>query len=343
MRDDADGTGLAEVADVPASAPTRTAADAADAARGLLALARAPSTQRAYNSDWRIFEAWCREADLPALPAHPATVAMFVAAQAVAGRKPSTLARRVAAIAQRHKAHEHGRPQDHPQAQVLAGVLSGAARSSGRRPSRKRAADADVTRDMLKACAGASLRAHRDRALVALGMAGAFRRSELVALRLSDLTWRDEGVDVLVRSSKADQEGAGQVVAVLDGARLSPVTHLRAWLLAAGLIGTDGTVPEGESEREVFRRISRRDQLVDTGMSDRGVALVVKQLAAVAGYDPAGFSAHSLRSGFLTAAARARASIFKMQEVSRHKSVDVLAGYVRDAERYRDHAGKDFL
>ena len=118
MRDDTSGTGLAKVANapatVPASAPTRTAADAADAARGLLALARAPSTQRAYGSDWRIFEAWCREADLPALPAHPATVAMFVAAPAVAGRKPSTLARRVAAIAQHRKAHEHGRPQGHP-------------------------------------------------------------------------------------------------------------------------------------------------------------------------------------------------------------------------------------
>lgn len=148
---------------------------------------------------------------------------------------------------------------------------------------------------------------------------------------------------MFVRSSKTDQEGAGQVIAVLDGARLEPVGRLRAWLQAAGMMDAEGRAAEGQEEAEVFRRVSRRDTVLEVGMSDRGVALIVKRMAGDAGYDPAAFSGHSLRAGFLTAAARARASLFKMQEVSRHKSVDVLAGYVRDAERYRDHAGKDFL
>lgn len=133
------------------------------------------------------------------------------------------------------------------------------------------------------------------------------------------------------------------MVAVLDGIRLAPVAHLRAWLRAVGLMDEAGRIAAAQRERPVFRRLSRRDRLVDTGMGDRAVALLVKRLAAAAGYDLTVFSGHSLRAGFLTSAARAKASMFKVQEVSRQKSVDVLAGYVRDAERYRDHTGKDFL
>src|SRR3954454_10597333 len=69
-------------------------------------------------------------------------------------------------------------------------------------------------------------------------------------------------------------------------------------------------------------------------MSDRAVARLVRRRAAAAGYAKAAFAGHSLRSGFLTAAARAGASVPKMREVSRHKSMQVLADYVRDAELF---------
>ena len=78
-------------------------------------------------------------------------------------------------------------------------------------------------------------------------------------------------------------------------------------------------------------------------MSDRAVARLVQACAKAAGFDPAEFAGHSLRAGFLTAAARTGASVFKMREVSRHKSMQVLADYVRDAELFRDHAGTGFL
>ena len=111
------------------------------------------------------------------------------------------------------------------------------------------------------------------------------------------------------------------------------VTLVDAWLGAAQI--ADGFV---------FRRfVSRADHLSELPMDDAGVALVVKRRAAAAGLDAAEFSGHSLRSGFLTAAARAGASIWKMQEVSRHKSVQVLSGYVRSAELFDDHAGSGFL
>jgi integrase len=70
---------------------------------------------------------------------------------------------------------------------------------------------------------------------------------------------------------------------------------------------------------------------------------VVKAHARRVGLNAADFSGHSLRSGFLTSAAARGASIFKMMDVSRHKSVDTLRGYVRDADLFRHHAGSGLL
>ena len=69
----------------------------------------------------------------------------------------------------------------------------------------------------------------------------------------------------------------------------------------------------------------------------------VKAYAKRAGLDAQGFAGHSLRSGFLTSAAEAGASVFKMMEVSRHRSVDVLRGYVRRADLFHEHTGATFL
>lgn len=69
----------------------------------------------------------------------------------------------------------------------------------------------------------------------------------------------------------------------------------------------------------------------------------MKGYAERAGLDPALFAGHSLRAGFLTSAAVAGASVFKIVEVSRHRSMETVRGYVRDAELFRDHAGSTFL
>jgi site-specific recombinase XerD len=78
-------------------------------------------------------------------------------------------------------------------------------------------------------------------------------------------------------------------------------------------------------------------------LSAQTVAVVVKAYAERLGLDSHAFSGHSLRSGFLTSAAARGASLFKMMDVSRHKSVDTLRGYVRDADAFRDHAGAGLL
>ena len=78
-------------------------------------------------------------------------------------------------------------------------------------------------------------------------------------------------------------------------------------------------------------------------MSDRAIARIVQNYAALAGLDPAVLGAHSLRAGFLPKAARTGASLLKMQEVSRQKKLEVLLGYIRSAELFMDHAGGGFL
>jgi integrase len=131
--------------------------------------------------------------------------------------------------------------------------------------------------------------------------------------------------------SKTDQEGHGATIAVVRGSIACPVAALRLWLEAAAI--TAGPV---------FRAVKKGSGLGDR-LSSHGVAAVVKAHAQRVGLDPILFSGHSLRSGFLTSAAKRGASIFKMMDVSRHKSVDTLRGYVRDAELFQDHAGAGLL
>jgi integrase len=107
---------------------------------------------------------------------------------------------------------------------------------------------------------------------------------------------------------------------------------VRAWIEAAGL-----------DEGPLFRAVLKGSRLGPKRLSDRAVANVVKAHARRVGLNPVDFSGHSLRSGFLTSAAARGATIFKMMDVSRHKSVDTLRGYVRDAELFRDHAGAGLL
>jgi len=176
-----------------------------------------------------------------------------------------------------------------------------------------------------------ALRLSVDIALLLLGFAGALRRSELVALDCEDIEECETGMRITIRRSKTDQEGAGQTIAIVRGSIACPVAALKAWREAAGI--TSGAL---------FRSI-RKGGRVDARLTDQSVSDIVKVHAERVGLDPTLFAGHSLRAGFLTSAAKRGASIFKMMDVSRHRSVDTLRGYVRDAELFKDHAGAGLL
>ncbi len=305
--------------------------EALDAAAGYAKASRSAATWRAYESDWKLFQRWCEAVDCVPLPATPHTVALFLAAEATLGRAPPTLGRRLAAIRLMHVGARLASPHDAIEVdEVLRGI-----RRTFKRPSAQKspAVDEEIKR-MVDAVEPQTLRGLRDRALVLLGFAGAFRRSELVALDADHLTQRDEGLSVLIASSKTDQEGLGQIVAIprVSGSSYCPVRAVLDWMIVAGI-----------QSGPVFRRLYRGDTVGKTRLSPQSVALIIKDLAGKVGLDVTRYAGHSLRSGFLTSAAKNRASIFKMADQSRHKSLDVLRAYVRNEERFEDHAAEGLL
>ena len=297
------------------------------------AKAKAANTFRAYLSDWAQFERWCDERGLEPLPAKPEAVATYLAALATRGRADSTIARHCAAIAWRHGQNGLVNPQARDGRRVIADTLAGIRREQRARPSaRKAAITATQLSAMIARATGEGSRAIRDRAILALGLAAALRRSELVAIELDDVAFEERGLKLTLRHSKTDQDGEGQVIAVPVGKVLQPVARVQAWLAV-----------RGSQPGPLFTQIDPQGRMTGEAMSDRSIARLVQKYAALTGLDPASVAGHSLRAGFLTEASRSGASIAKMQEVSRHKKVEVLLGYVRSAELFDDHAGEGFL
>jgi integrase len=147
-----------------------------------------------------------------------------------------------------------------------------------------------------------------------------------------DIEKTAEGLRINIRHSKTDQEGRGEVIAIPRGSIARPVVALMTWIASASI-----------TEGAVFRPLTKGGRVLSARLTDRSVAEIIKSHAARVGLEPAQFSGHSLRSGFLTSAAARGASIFKLADQSRHKSMDVLRSYVRDAELFRNHAGDGLL
>jgi integrase len=168
----------------------------------------------------------------------------------------------------------------------------------------------------------------RDRALLLIGFAGGFRRSELVGLDLADIEHVRQGVVITLRRSKTDQEGAGRKIGIPHGrTRHCPVIALDNWISVSGIV-----------HGPVFRPVDRHGRAATERLSGEAVSLTVKERVAAAGIDPSGFSGHSLRAGFATSATQAGASSTKIRAQTGHASDAMLARYVRDVELFTGNA-----
>jgi len=304
-----------------------------EAARAYIAESQSSATKRAYASDWRIFEEFCRKHNLPALPTSPTTVALFLAEQAESGLKVKTIERRIAAISDVHSKAGETPPTKMKDSEAITAVMQGIRRVHGTKVEKKKPATDDIVLQLLDSIKGSELADIRDKALLAFGMASALRRHELGHLRIEDLSFSDEGVTVYIPHSKTDQEGEGQVIVVPNGKYIRPVHRLKEWIKAAG-------ITEGYVFRPLVKGGKRTRELP---LSGNAIATIVKNRSCDAGLDPKEFSGHSLRSGFVTSAARNKADLFKISDQSRHKSIDMLRQYVIDQNRYENHAGDSFL
>ena len=304
--------------------------DAHERAREFIQNAKASSTVRGYRSDWRSFETWCTASGLSALPAAPETVALYLASKA-AVLKPATLTRHMAAIAKAHQAAGHESPASMRHAAVSE-VLKGIRRTKGVAQVRKSPL---LAAQLIRALAvmRTDLVGLRDRALLLIGFAGAFRRSELVALDVSDVEIGEDGIAVTLRRSKTDQEGAGRKIGIPRGSSRDtcPVRSMQAWLAAASI-----------TEGPLFRSVNRHGR-VGGRLSDKHVAIVVKEAAAPIGLDAKSFAGHSLRAGLVTSAAILGRSDRSIMNQTGHRSVAMVQRYVRDASLFRDNAAQGLL
>ena len=175
---------------------------------------------------------------------------------------------------------------------------------------------------------GDTLRDSRDRALLLIGFAGGFRRSELVAINCSDIEHVPQGIIVHVRRSKTDQEGVGRQVGIPFGrTRWCPVTALNEWLEKAA-----------NEEGALFHQIDRHGNVLSGRLSGEAVSLIIKDRAATVGLPPEEYSGHSLRAGLATSAAAVGVSSWKIRQQTGHASDAMLARYIRDGELFVDNA-----
>ena len=237
----------------------------------------------------------------------------------------STLSRRLYALSAIHRLGGHPAPAEAPEVQA---VWSGIKRTHGTAPQQKAPTRTKIIARLVKPL-GDRPNDVRDRALLLIGFAGAFRRSELVALDVDDITETDDGLHIAVRRSKSDQEGAGDVVGVPYGSHppTCPVRAWRAWLEVSGI--TDGPA---------FRGITRHGTISDTRLTARAVADVVKARAKAAGLDATTFAAHSLRAGFATEAFGQGVPEFSVMRHGRWKSASSMRGYIREGSLWSDNA-----
>jgi integrase len=317
---------------IPAILPSSSSAElvpltiATERAREYIHHAKAPSTVRAYRSDWRHFCQWCVAHNLASLPAAPETVSLYLA-EFGGLLKPATLQRRLAAIAKAHQAAGFESPASMRHAAVSE-VWKGLKRMHGTAQECKAAVLTKDLRAMLRTLPG-NLLGTRDRALLLIGFAGAFRRSELVALQLEDCAFTTDGLVITLRRSKTDQEGEGRKVGIPYGSNLDtcPVRSLRAYLEASGIV----TGP-------LFRPINRHGRMGERGLSPFGVALVVKRYAVAAGFDGSRYAGHSLRAGLATSAAAAGVSERAIMDQTGHKSTSMMRRYIREGSLWRENA-----
>jgi site-specific recombinase XerD len=320
------GADLVPLPSVP-TLPAAPSVPALEQVREYIRASKAENTLRGYQSDWRHFCAWCERQGMCPMPAAAEVVAAYIAE--CAGRlKPGSIQRRLNAIAEAHKAAGLDSPTH---AGIVRNTLKGIRRTLGTAPAQKAPTLTDDIRAMIGATDAGAIGA-RDRALILLGFAGAFRRSELVGLDADDCAFGKDGLTVTLRRSKVDQESAGRKIGIPYGSNpeTCPVRTVQAWM-------EQGAIAEGP----VFRSINRHGHLGRRRLSGIDVARIVKKLAVRAGLDSAKYAGHSLRAGHATAAAIAGASERSIMNQTGHRSVQMVRRYIRDGSLFRENsAGK---
>lgn len=294
-------------------------------ARTYIAAAKADNTRRAYRSDWKHFAAWCENNSLPPLPASPDSIALYLTSLARAGNRPSTIQRRLTSISQAHRAAGHTSPASLSLAPVSE-TMKGIRRLHGTAPHTKRPLLTADLRRLIEHLPN-SLQGTRDKAILLLGFAAGFRRSELSALDIEHLSYTSDGLTVTLARSKTDQEGQGRVVGIPYGRRLCPAQAVRDWTTAASL-----------SKGALFRGINRHEQVRAGRIHSDSIGRIIQRAVERIGLDPTEYAGHSLRSGLVTQAYLGGVREHTIMQQTGHRTTKMLRRYIRNVDIYLDNA-----
>lgn len=275
------------------------------------------NSRRAYRSDLNHFLAWGGT-----IPASPEMVAQYLAAHA-GQHAIATLARRLVSIGKAHTTQGMQSPTD---SELVRATLRGIRHTHG---SAQRQVAPAVKEDVLAMVADlGGVKGIRDKALLLIGFAGAFRRSELVSLVVADIEQAKQGLVIHLRRSKTDQDGRGRKVAIpFARGAICPVQALQHWLETSCI-----------TEGAIFRPVNRHGVIADTPLTAQAVALVIKERAKAVGLDPSRYAGHSLRAGLVTSAAQLGVSSWKIRQQTGHASDAMLSRYIREANIFVDNA-----
>lgn len=258
------------------------------------------------------------------LPATPEIVASYIAWMAEHGYAVATVSRHIASISKAHRSLGERNPC---RSELVKQSLRGMKRMKGTAQCEAKPLLKEDLFAILETT-GNRMRDKRDRALLLLGFAGGFRRSELVGLNVEDVAFDRKGMIVTIRRSKTDQEGKGRRLGIPFGrGRWCPAKAVEEWLEAAKI--TAGPI---------FRPVNRHSLVGSSRLTGEAVSIVVKERVAKIGQTADLFSGHSLRAGFATSAAMAGASSHSIRRQTGHTSDAMLSRYIRQAEMFEGNA-----
>ena len=277
---------------------------------------KSPNTLRANESDYKDFMAFCTQNNFSSLPTNPKILSLYLTNLSQKARF-STLKRRIASISIVHKLKGHYIDTKHP---LIVENLLGIKRQKGSNQKAKKPIlinDLKIIIDAINKQTISEIRKLRDIALILIGFAGGFRRSELVSLEYEDIEFVREGVKIFVKRSKTDQSGEGMTKAIPSFTNVSyrPVLHLKNWL-------NESKIKNGK----VFP------------VSDKSVALIIKKYANLAGLDGNKYAGHSLRSGFATSTAESGAEERNIMAMTGHKTTQMVRRYIQEANLFKNNA-----
>ena len=276
---------------------------------------KASNTLRAYKSDYKDFASFCLKNGFKPMPSEPKVISFYLTYLSKSC-KFSTLKRRLASISVIHRLSGHYIDTKHP---MITENLMGIKRVKGSHQKAKKPILIDELKLIVNAIDKDKNEKNRfkNRALILVGFAGGFRRSELVAIVNEDVDFVPEGVKIFVKRSKTDQSGEGMTKGIpyFLNANYCPVISLKNWI----------------EKSEI-----KSGKIFD--MSDKSVALTIKKYTALVGLDSNKYSGHSLRSGFATSTAELGAEERSIMAMTGHKTTQMVRRYIQEANLFKNNA-----